>query len=283
VSHLDRRKAVGLLVFVAVLWSTGGLLIKCVDWHPLAIAGARSALAAVVALVCLRRPSFTWSSLQIAAAVAYAATVVLFVLATKLTTAANAILLQYTAPIQAAIFSWWFLRERVTWRDLVSLAAVLIGIGLFFCGQLTVREVWGNLVALASGVGYGWLALLLRKQKSGGALESVVLGNVLAAAIGVPFMFGSVPSASSVVGLVVLGVVQLGIPYVLYTIASKHVSALDLTLIPAIEPILNPIWVLLLVGEVPTGWAVLGGAIVLSSVTFRGLSAGGGDESSPPK
>jgi len=269
--YFNWQKAVGLLVLVAILWSLGGLLLKYVKWHPLAISGGRSAIAAVVALIFLRRPQFAWSYTQIGGAVAYAAMVILFVLANKLTTAANAILLQYSAPIYVAIFGPWFLGEKSSRRDWISLLAVVGGIALFFFDKLTTWSVWGNLCALGSGVGYAWFALFLRKQKDKTSLESVILGNLIAALVGLLFMLQTMPSASSLGVLVLLGIVQLGLPYVLYTFASKHVTALDLILITAIEPVLNPIWVLLFAGEVPGQWAICGGLVVLLAVTIRSI------------
>ena len=135
-----------------ILWSFGGLLIKWVDWSPLAISGGRSGIAALVFLAYLRRPRFTWSPVQLGAAVAYSATVITFVVANKLTTAANAILLQYTAPIYAALLGWWFLRERVTWRDWLTMGVVSGGMALFFIDKLSLGGMWGNLLAMLSGV-----------------------------------------------------------------------------------------------------------------------------------
>jgi drug/metabolite transporter (DMT)-like permease len=122
----------GYLVASALLWSVGGVLIKWVEWHPLAIAGVRSAIAAATLWAVLRRPRFDWSAAQIGGAVAYAATVLLYVSAVKLTTAANAILLQYTAPIYVALFGAWFLGERTTWLDWLAIACSLGGMALFF-------------------------------------------------------------------------------------------------------------------------------------------------------
>jgi drug/metabolite transporter (DMT)-like permease len=169
-------RAVGLAFAASVLWSSGGLLIKWVSWNPLAIAGARSAIAAVVLLVALRRPHFSWSFAQVGGAVVYTATVTLFVAATKLTTAANAILLQYTAPVYAALFGAWFLGERVAWLDWVTIAAVIGGMLLFFLDRLTPGGLWGNVLAIASGVSYAGLVTFLRKQKDSSPLESVLMG-----------------------------------------------------------------------------------------------------------
>jgi len=265
------NRAVWLLVVTSLLWSLGGLLIKLVDWHPAAIAGARSAIAALTVWAMMPRPRFTFSRVQLAGAVVYMATVVLFVIANKLTTAANAIFLQYTAPIYVALFGAWFLGEHPKRMDWALIVLTQIGIALFFLDELKFHGFVGNLCGLASGLGYAGLALLLRKQKDGSPFESVLLGNILTALVCLPFMFQSVPSGKSCVGLVLLGVFQLGISYALYAQAIRHVRALEATLISTIEPVLNPIWVLLVLGEKPQPWALAGGALVLGAATIRGI------------
>lgn len=268
------RRAVLLLVVTALLWSLGGVLIKWVDWNPLAIAGARSLIgAAVIALVLGRQLRFDGSFAQIGGAVAYASTVVLFVIANKLTTAANAILLQYTAPIYVALFSPWFLGERASRRDWLILLVILGGMVLFFLDDLDPHAYVGNLVALGSGVSFAWLTLFLRRQKDGFPLPSLLLGNLLAGLIGLPFMFQSMPSTASWIGLLLLGVVQLGLPYILYALALRQVTAVEGILIPMLEPVLNPVWVFLLMGEKPSSWAIVGGAIILGAVIFRASSS----------
>jgi drug/metabolite transporter (DMT)-like permease len=266
----ERTRALGMLLLAAFLWSLGGILIKLVHWHPMAIAGMRSAIAAVLIRVVFRRMSFTWSFYQVGGAVAYACTVLSFVVANKMTTAANVILLQYTAPIHAALFGAWFLRERATRLDWATILFALAGMALFFLDRLTTAGFWGNIVALGSGLSYGWLALFLRRQKSGSPMESVFLGNVLAALAGLPFMFGSVPGTSDWIGLLLLGVVQLGLPYILFAIAIRHVSAVEALLIPMIEPVLNPLWAFLFLAEVPGRMSLVGGLIILGSVIARG-------------
>jgi drug/metabolite transporter (DMT)-like permease len=268
-SRGERYKAIGFLIVTAILWSSGGLLIKWVSWNPIAIAGTRSAIAVLVLLVALRRPHLTWSFAQIGGAIAYAASVLLFVSATKLTTAANAILLQYTAPIYIALFGAWFLGERATRLDWITIFVVMGGMVLFFLDELTAGGFWGNVCAISSGVTFASFILFMRKQKNDSPLESVFLGNILTALIGFPFMFEAMPSASSWVGLLLSGVLQLGLSHVLYSVAIKHVTALEAILIQVIEPILNPVWVLLIMGETPGPWALLGGFIVLVSVTIR--------------
>jgi drug/metabolite transporter (DMT)-like permease len=269
---MSRATGFVLLLTAALLWSTGGLLIKSIDWTPLAIAGSRSVLAALTLAACRRRFSFRWSVPQVGGAIAYAATVILFVLANKLTTAANAILLQYTAPIYVALFGAWFLGERATRWDWAAIAVALGGITLFFVEDLTLAHFWGNVVALASGVSFAWLPLFLRKDKGASSEEAIFLGNLLAVAVCVPFIRSGPANASGWFYLVLLGVGQLGLSYVAYAKAMKAVSALEAILIPVIEPVLNPIWVLLLLGERPGPLAVVGGILVLGAVAVRTLA-----------
>jgi drug/metabolite transporter (DMT)-like permease len=270
---VSQRAAFGLLVFAAVLWSLGGLLIKSIHWSPLGIAGVRSAIASAFILVALRRPRFSWSAAQIGAAAACAATMMLFVIATRLTTAANAILLQYTAPVWVALFAHWVLGERTRWIDWATITVAFGGMALFFVDQLSHEGVVGNLLAIASGLSFAWLAMLMRKQKDGSTVESVLLGNALAAALCLPFCFTAPPTALSDWGaLLVLGLFQIGLSYVCFSIAIRVVPAIEGILVPIVEPILNPVWVFLFLGEKPGGWAVVGGAIVLAAVATRGLA-----------
>lgn len=266
----SRRRAVVFLLGAALLWSTGGVLIKWVSWHPMAISGMRSLIAAAFLLLFargLRRPGAPefWGAL------AYAATVILFVLATKWTTAANAILLQYTAPVWVALLGGWLLGERARLPDWLAIFAVLGGMTLFLYEGLAGGGLAGDLVAIASGVAFGGLALAMRRQR-GSALTAIILGNLIAAAAGVPFYFdGPPPDASGWLGLGLLGVLQLGVAYLLYSKAVAHVSALEIILIPVIEPLLNPLWAWLVFSEAPGAWSLAGGAIVLGAVTARGL------------
>ncbi|MDQ6808354.1 MAG: DMT family transporter [Verrucomicrobiota bacterium] len=259
-----------LLLLAAVLWSLGGVLIKSIDWPPMAIAGGRSAIAIPVMLASIGWPRFSFSRTQIGGAVAYAGTVVLFVFATRMTTAANAIFLQYTAPIYVAIIGRWYLNERPLRIDWLVIALALSGIALFFFDRLTVAGFWGNIVALASGLCFAGVAIFLRKEKDGSPVASIILGNIIVAIAGVPFMLQSPLATAGVWRLALLGVVQLGIPYVLYAIAIKQVTALEATLIPLLEPVLNPTWVMLAIGETPGPWAIVGAMLVLGAVLGRG-------------
>lgn len=266
-----RRQAILFLIFAAILWSLGGLLIKLVNWNPIAIAGMRSAITALVLLVYLRRPHFHWSSAQIGGAVAYACTVILFVLANKLTTAANAIFLGYSSSIYVALFGAWFLGEKTHRLDWFIIAVVIGGMGLFFLDDLSSGGWWGNICAMLSAISFAWVALFLRKQKDGSPFESILLGNLITAVAGTPFMFASLPDAQSWLGLLLLGIFQLGLAYIFFAAAIKQVSALEAVLIPILEPLLSPLWVLLFLGETPSVWACVGGLLVLLAVTARGV------------
>jgi drug/metabolite transporter (DMT)-like permease len=268
-------KSVGLLLVAALCWSLGGVLLKSVDWPPLAVAGGRGLIAAVFLLLAGGRAlRFTWSPLQLGTAVAYAGCTVLFAAANKLTTAANAILLQYTAPVWIALFGAWLLGERSTRADWLTIVAVFAGMGVFLYAGLRLHDLAGIFVAIASGIFFAAMIILLRKQKDGSPLESIILGNLLGFFIGLPAIC-SAPALSgdSAVALLLLGVVQLGVPYLLYASAIKHVTALEAVLIPVIEPILNPLWVMLRFGERPSPLALLGGAMVVGAVTWRAVAS----------
>jgi len=263
----DRPKAILYLVITAIMWSLGGILIKLVNSNSLAIAGTRSGIASLVILLYLKKPRFTWSAAQIGAALSYTGTVILFVVANKLTTAANAILLQFTAPIYVAVFAAWLLREKTKPYDWAAIILTIGGMALFFMDSLDTSGLLGNACALLSGVTFALFAVFMRMQKDGSPLESVLLGNALTALIGLPFLFGDLPDAKGWAGLILLGVVQLGLPYIFYAKAVKHLTALEIILIPVLEPLLNPVLVFLTIGEAPGPMAFLGGAIVLVVVT----------------
>lgn len=269
----EHSRAIIFLVLAALLWSTGGFFIKWVDWNPMAISGGRSTISAVVIAVAFRHNlKITWSPLQLTGALAYALTVTLFVVANKMTTAANAILLQYTAPIHVALLSAWLLNEHPTRRDWLTIIAVFFGMLLFFFQQMSPGNLIGNLCALFTGFTFALFIVLLRKQRGASPAASVFLGNILTALAGLPFMVDSLPSVSGWFGLMFLGVFQLGMAYVLYTFAIAHVTAMEAILITLIEPVLNPFWVFILIGEIPAWTSLTGGLIIIGAVTARQLA-----------
>jgi drug/metabolite transporter (DMT)-like permease len=275
----DHRRALLLLALCGALWSTAGVLIKLVDWNALAIWSARSAIAAA-ALWAVRRPSFARiSAAEWRAACFLAATTGLFILANKLTTAANAILIQYSAPIWVALLGSWLLGERASRFDWLTIAAVLGGITLFFFDQLTFDHVAGNLIALVAGIATALYTLSIRKVAitPGAAdpsdpLRPILLGNLIGAALGAPFMLTSPPGGLTTwTALVALGVIQQAAAYLCYAWAIRRATAFEAILVPVIEPILSPIWVAIAFGEQPGLWALLGGAIVVGAITTRAV------------
>jgi len=263
------------LVVAALCWSLAGVLIKFIatSWSGLAVAGGRGGIAAVFLLLTSRGLCFHFSRVQVAGAFFYAACTVSFCLATTLTSAANAILIQYTAPVWVALLSASLLGERATRADWIAIVVVLGGMVLFFKDGLALGHLAGDALALFSGISFAAVALTLRRQKDGSPVESIILGNLLAFGIGLPWIAQAPPlPASGWLALLTLGVLQLGFSYWLYARAIRHVTALEAVLIPVVEPVLNPVWVLLCMGEKPTGWALAGGAIVLGAVTLRALA-----------
>jgi drug/metabolite transporter (DMT)-like permease len=267
------NKHVLLLLAAAILWSLGGVLIKSIDWTPLAIAGSRSLIAIVV--IGLVMPGvgrkISWRILP--GALAYAGTVVLFVIATKLTSAANAIFLQYTAPIYIAIISPWVLHERTKPLDWLLILVALCGVALFFVDQLSFEGLSGVIAALASGVSFAWLTVFMRRHRNESPESILLLGNILTLLFASPWMFPFANLERNGIWILLLGVLQLAIPYLLYSQAIKHIRALDAAIISIIEPILNPIWVILVKGEHASRWSIIGGGIVLTTSLFRSFLA----------
>jgi len=266
----DRARAMLLLAATALIWSSGGLAIKLVDLPPMAITGVRSALSALTLAVIFRgKLSFRLTPARLLAAASYAALLISNVAATKLTTAANAILLAYTAPVYVALLAPRLLGEKTRPSDWLFIAAVLAGMALFFLDRLSAQGLCGNLVAVGSGLCYAAFTLSMRAQKDASPVESVLLGHMLTALIGLPFLLQGLPSAQGWLGLAYLGVIQQGVSLALYVWCIKRLGALEAILVMTLEPILNPVWVALGVGELPGLWACLGGAVVVGAVTLR--------------
>lgn len=260
----------------AILWSTAGLFIKWVDWHPIAIAGIRSLIAGVVILsywlISEKRLPPLPTKRKWLGAINYVILVMLFIGSNKLTTAANAILLQFTAPIWVMIFAAVFLKEPIKKSDFLTVAIVLSGMGLFFVGNLGAGGMLGNFLAILSGVAMAIMVVSLKGVKTGSPLEIVFWGNVLTAIIAIPFYTQISFDQSSIIGISLLGVVQLGISYIFYAKGIPKISALEGILIPVLEPLLNPVWVFIFAGERPTIYALLGGVIVVSAVLLRSIN-----------
>jgi drug/metabolite transporter (DMT)-like permease len=266
-----RGRAVLCLFLTALLWSSSGALIKIIDWQPMSILAGRSLLAIGVFLIYLRKTKFRFTRVLVVGAVACCTTQLLYITATKMTTAANAIFLQYTGPIYVMLLGAWFLHERPTRADWFSLVLILAGLGFFFGEELTLDGQVGNLLAILSGVTMAVMTVSLRAQKDASPGQTILLAHVMGALIGFPSMVRESYTLQNVAIMGFLGIVQIGIAFALYSSAIKHVAALEATLIVTLEPILNPLWVFLAIGEAPGPLALLGGAIVIGAATARGI------------
>lgn len=263
-----------LVVAAALLWSTGGLFIKWTQLSAFELSFGRSLLAALTVALFTRREGFRLNRLTVLTSLLYAALLLLFVVATKLTTAANAIFLQYTAPIYVLLLEPIFYKEKFRATDLMTVVACIAGMSLFFVGKLRPQDVSGNITALASGVCFAFYVLLLRHPQSQrvNRASSVIYGNLLLVLITAPAGVAALSkiNAQDALSVVYLGVVQIGIAYTFFTLGmARGVRSLDAGIVGYIEPVLNPIWVFLFLGERPSAWAILGGTIIITAVIMH--------------
>jgi drug/metabolite transporter (DMT)-like permease len=272
-----------LAIFAAaILFSTGGAAIKATQLTGWQVASFRSATAAGAVLLMLPASRRGFGRLSALVGAGYAATMVLFVLANKLTTAASTIFLQATAPIYLVVLGPWLLKEPVRRRDLAFMLPLGIGIALFFvrhdAGSATAPDPYtGNVLAALSGVCWAFAVAGLRFMGKrgghrGGSAAAVVLGNVFASAFCLPF---ALPVASmrpaDVAIIVFLGVFQIGLAYVLLTYGLHHVGALEASLLLLAEPVLNPLWAWIVHGERPSAWSIAGGAVIVAATLAKTL------------
>ena len=266
------RKGALLMLLCAVMWSMGGVLMKYIDASPFTIAGARSLISAVVVALYMiwSKYRFRLKFNSVMAGISLCGCVTFFVVANKMTTAANAIVLQYIAPAYVLVVSAVFLGQKLKKMEVGVVALTFFGIILFFADELDPGSMMGNVIAVISGFFMGTMFIFNSKiTDMAEKMSGILLAHLLTAAIGIPA--GMFTSQSGLEGreyllILVLGIVQLGIPYVLYGVASSLISPLSCSLIGMAEPMLNPVWVALFYGEVPGMFALLGGIIVIGSV-----------------
>jgi drug/metabolite transporter, DME family len=269
------------LAAAAALFSTGGAAIKAAAFTAWQIASFRSGVAALAILLMTPEARRGWSGRAVLVGFAYAACLTLFVLANRLTTAANTIFLQSTAPLYLLVLGPWLLKERTRRQDVGFMAAVGLGLALFFVSAEAPRStapdpMTGNLLALTSGFFWALTVCGLRWMgaaggRHGSPVAAVVSGNLTAFLVALPMALPlerHPPADWAVIGY--LGVFQIALAYVLVTSALRHIPALDASLILLIEPVLNPVWAWVFQGERPGAWALVGGAIILGATTLKG-------------
>ena len=279
------RRGTLYLVGAALLYSTGGVGIKAVDAPPLTIAACRAAIAAVALLVMLRPRGWRWTPTFVAAVASYALCVTTFVVATKWTTAANAIFLQFSGVVWILLLAPRLLGEPRGPRDVPAIAAALAGLSLLLFSNLEPPGP-GDAVAVLSGVFYAGLMLLLRKERGVSADAAVMMGNAAAAGVLLPVVLATTGIGLSLPSALILGwlgMVQIGIAVVLLTRGLRWVGAAPAALVGMLEPVANPIWVLLLLGEVPSVASIVGGATVIAAVAWRTMATPVTTQMLPPE
>jgi drug/metabolite transporter (DMT)-like permease len=262
------------ILLCAVLWSTSGLFIKLVDWHPALIAGGRSFLA-IFFLIALRfRQERPKKILPLfASGFWYAATMILFVIANKLTFSANAILLQYTAPVWACLLGWFYLKEKPHWEHWLSLSLVCLGMFLVFSNGLSEGGFLGDCLALISGITFAANSVALRAHKESNPLDIMICAHIICAVFSFPFLFIFPPqlNAGNILAILFMGIFQIGAASALFVYGIRRVRAVQAMLTASIEPVLNPVWVLLVTGEKPTHSVIIGGVIIISAIIFSSV------------
>jgi drug/metabolite transporter (DMT)-like permease len=244
------------------------------DWNPFLIAGMRSLIAFFTLWACIGSLRIRWSLPVLAAALANAVTMLLFVAANKTTTAANAILLQYLAPVFTALFGVFILKERLHREQLLALLLTVIGMLVLFLDRLSPGQMFGNCLALTSAFTFSLMFIFTRMQKEADPQQSFLLSHAVAAviALGIAAFFPlPVFTPRAVGGILVLGVVQIGFASLFFSYGIKRIPAVTANLLALIEPVFNPVWVFLVLGEAPTANTLLGGTLIVGSVTMATL------------
>ena len=268
-----RKKHTGILqmVICAMLWSTAGIFIKLLPWHGFAVASLRSLIAGATIAVYMgiKGYRFTLNRRTLLAGILAGATYICFATANKLTTAANAIVLQFTAPVFILIYSAVFFQRRIRKPDLAVVLIVLAGIVLFFLDELGPSTLAGNFVAIFAGMFMAGMYMTVGEVELHERFSAILIGQVVAFLVGFPAVVVTRPVFTPVTMLTILalGVFQLGVSYILYVMASRSCPALACCLLGAVEPLLNPVWVLIFDGERPGICALTGGLIVIAAVT----------------
>ena len=266
------NKAIIEMLICAALWSTGGIFIKLLPWNGFAVAGLRSLIAgATMGLyMLLKKYRFVLSRRTFLSGVFTACVYTCFVLANKLTTAANAIVLQFTSPVFIVIFSALFFHKKIRRADLAAVLFTLLGVALFFFDQLKPGYILGNCVAIVAGMFMAGMFVTVGEMQGEERFSAIFIGQLLTFLVGLPFVIATKPelTAQTMGCILALGVFQLGISYILYIKASVYCPPLACCLLGAVEPLLNPVWVFLFDGERPGIFALIGSVIVIVSVTL---------------
>ena len=271
--HLpEHQKGIIAIIIAAILWSTGGIFIKLTSLTPMQISFFRCAFAALIFLVVFNKELLKANIFTFINAGLYAAVLILYVMATKTTTAANAVFLQYTAPIYVLIFEPMINKTKYEKINIITIIICILGMTLFFTDKLSSGSIYGNIFALLSGVAFAAFLLGMRKNKKEHQFVSIFYGNIIVVLITLYSIFQIESlSFSNFIMVSYLGIFQVGIAYIVFAYGLKRVLAVEASLISMIEPVLNPVWVLIGYGELPSVTAIFGGVIILLTVSIRAV------------
>ena len=263
---LHERKGPLCMLIAAICWSFGGICIRLIPWDAMSIIGVRALLAAGVFAVYRRSVRIKFTPGNILAALCLSGTTVMFVFANKLTSAAAAILLQFCAPVFIILIELFFYGKKPKLLEIATVAATILGMLLFFIEERDVGGMLGNILAIASGLTFAGV-FVCNKRADTDPQQSLFLGFLINAVIGLPFALTGVTAAPIAWGAVIfLGVVQVGVAYVFFSIGIRSTPALLACLITALEPVLNPVWVALATGERPGLFTLIGGGVIILSI-----------------
>lgn len=267
---MSTRSAILWMTLASVMWSIAGVIFKYIDCNSIVIAGARSFISAitVLAYMLITKQKFLINKTTLLNAFWLALTFFSFVGANKLTSSANAIILQYTAPVFVLLYQTFFKKLRPKMNDVICVMITFVGILIFFFDSIGNGNVIGDIVAIISGIGFAAVFIVVGDSDETTSINGVFQGQLLTAIIGLPFVFVTENTFNlQTIGLLlILGVVQLGIPYIIVALAGPHCPALASTLVTVLEPLLNPVWVALIYHEIPSIWSFTGGVIVIVNV-----------------
>ena len=275
----DHRKGLVYIIIAALLWSSSGLFIKVLTLTAFQISFFRFLVAACTILIILRyrerKPEFYLRWTDAVCTLCYALTVILFVIATKLTTAANAIFLQFTAPIYLVFLEPWVFKRALRSMDLFAVLACMGGMALFFGGHLELGGLIGNLLAILSGMCLATFSIILKWKRVANPFEdpisAIILGNVTVGLLCLPFVFPVSVTLGQSISLIYLGVFQLGISFMLFTAGQRYVSATAAAITSMLEAVFNPVWVFLGMGEQPSPFAMVGAMVVMGVILSYNL------------
>lgn len=260
------------MLICATLWSIAGIFMKLLPWNGFAVAGLRSLIAGltIAAYILIKGMRIIINRRTLITGVFTACVYTCFAVANKLTTAANAIVLQFTSPVFIVIFSALILKKRIRRSDALVVSFTLLGIALFFFDQLRPGYILGNFVAIAAGMFMAGMFMAVGELEGEQRFSGILIGQTLTFLVGLPFVIATRPEFTAVttLSILILGVFQLGISYILYVESSKYCPPLACCLLGAAEPLLNPVWVLIFDGERPGVFALIGGVIVVVSITL---------------